>query len=247
MTLNQILPFVSSVIMLIFTLSVFQRYLVRRRLHFLFWAIGLAMFGAGSFAEAYFAVSGWSATIFFIWYLFGAALNAAWIGHGSLLLLVRKRWVHVLTGLLIVGSVIAAVLMVQALSKANAAAYVSGVPISEQYRNVMPPIGQGGTVRLTTPFFNIYGLLTLVGGALWSAWLFLRKQVLPNRVIGNVLIAAGALSIGFASALTRVGNGSFLYLGELVAAVLMYAGFVMAAAPGTEAEAAGAAQQATAA
>jgi hypothetical protein len=36
MTLNQILPFVSSVIMLIFTLSVFQRYLVRRRLHFLF-------------------------------------------------------------------------------------------------------------------------------------------------------------------------------------------------------------------
>ncbi len=244
MNLNQVLPFVSSVIMLIFTLSVFQRYLVRRRLHFLFWAIGLAMFGAGSFAEAYFAVSGWSATIFFIWYLFGAALNAAWIGHGSLLLLVRKRWVHVLTGLLIVGSVIAAVLMVQALSKSNVAAYVRGVPISEQYRNVMPPIKQGGLVRLTTPFFNIYGLLTLAGGALWSAWLFLRKQVLPNRVIGNVLIAAGALSIGLASALTRVGNGSFLYLGELVAAVLMYAGFIMAAAPGTEAEVA---QQAAAA
>lgn len=247
MSLNQILPFVSSVIMLIFTLSVFQRYLVRRRPHFLFWAIGLAMFGAGSFAEAYFAVSGWSATIFFIWYLFGAALNAAWIGHGSLLLLVRKRWVHVLTGLLIVGSVIAAALMVVAIGKSNPAAYVRGVPISEQYRNIMPAIGQGGTVRLTTPFFNIYGLLTLVGGALWSAWLFLRKQVLPNRVIGNVLIAAGALSIGFASALTRVGNGSFLYLGELVAAILMYAGFLMAAAPGTEAEVAGAPRQATAA
>lgn len=247
MGLNQILPFVSAAIMLVFTLSVFQRYLVRRRANFLFWAIGLAMFGAGSFAEAYFAVSGWSAPVFFVWYLFGAALNAAWIGHGSLLLLVRKSWVHVLTGLLILGSVVAAFLMVRALSLANPAAYVRGVPISEQYRSIMPPIAQGGTVRLTTPFFNIYGLVTLVGGALWSAWLFLRKQVLPNRVLGNVLIAAGALSIGFASALTRVGNGSFLYLGELVAAILMYAGFLMAAAPGTEAEVARQAQQAPAA
>ena len=49
----------------------------------------------------------------------------------------------------------------------------------------------GSPVRLTTPFFNIYGLLTLVGGAIWSAYLFWRKRVLPNRVIGNVLIAAG--------------------------------------------------------
>jgi hypothetical protein len=95
----------------------------------------------------------------------------------------------------------------------------------------MPPIEEGATVRLTTPFFNIYGLITLVGGALWSAWLFLRKRVLPNRVLGNVLIAAGALSIGFASTLTRLGVGGYLYLGELVAAVLMYAGFVLASAP----------------
>lgn len=32
----------------------------------------------------------------------------------------------------------------------------------------------GSAVRLTTPFFNIYGLLTLVGGALYSAYLFWR-------------------------------------------------------------------------
>jgi hypothetical protein len=70
----------------------------------------------------------------------------------------------------------------------------------------------------------------LVGGAIYSAFLFWRKRVLPNRVIGNVLIAAGALSIGFASSLARLGYGEYLYLGELVAAITMYAGFVMAAA-----------------
>jgi drug/metabolite transporter (DMT)-like permease len=100
----------------------------------------------------------------------------------------------------------------------------------------MPPIDQGATVRLTTPFFNIYGLITLVGGALYSAFLFLRKRVLPNRVLGNVLIAAGALSIGFASTLTRLGYGSLLYLGELVAAVLMYVGFRVAGAPAPQEE-----------
>jgi hypothetical protein len=55
-------------------------------------------------------------------------------------------------------------------------------------------------------------------------------------VVGNVLIAAGALSIGLASTLTRLGYGGYLYLGELVAALLMFAGFLMAAAPSTEAE-----------
>jgi hypothetical protein len=86
-------------------------------------------------------------------------------------------------------------------------------------------------VRLTTPFFNIYGLLTLVGGAIYSAFLFWRKRILPNRVVGNILIAAGALSIGFASSLTRLGSGQFLYLGELVAAVLMFSGFLIAGRP----------------
>jgi hypothetical protein len=231
-----ILPFVSTVIMIVFTVSVLERYLARRKLHFLFWGIGLAMFGAGSFAEAYFAVAGWSAPVFFIWYLFGAALNAGWIGHGTLLLLTRRRWVHVLTGLLLVGSLAAAFLMVQLMPRLDASAFDASLPISEQYRAIMPSIADGATVRLTTPFFNIYGLITLVGGALWSAWLFLKKQILPNRVVGNVLIAAGALSIGLASTATRLGYGQFLYLGELVAAALMYTGFRFAAAPATEAE-----------
>ena len=236
MTVQMVLPFLSTVIMVFFTVSVLERYLARRKLHFLFWGIGLAMFGAGSFAEAYFAAAGWSAPIFFVWYLFGAALNAGWIGHGTLLLLARRRWVHVFTALLVLGSLAATVLMVQMMPKLDAARFNPALAISEQYRDIMPSIADGAYVRLATPFFNIYGLVTLVGGALWSAWLFLRKQVLPNRVIGNGLIAAGALSIGLASTATRLGYGQYLYLGELIAAGLMYAGFRTAAAPATEAE-----------
>ncbi len=230
MSLNNVLPFVSTLIMFSFTVFVLQRYAVRRSPHFLFWGIGLAMFGAGSFAEAYLAIA-WNKWVFFIWYLFGAALNAGWIGQGTVYLLSRKKWVHVLTAILVLGSIITTVLMLQVMPKLDESQFTPSISIGEQYRFIMPSVQDGATVRLSTPFFNIYGLITLVGGALWSAFLFWRKRVLPNRVLGNVLIAAGALSIGFASTLTRLGYGSLLYVGELLAAILMFAGFLTAASP----------------
>lgn len=260
MLINQILPFFSTAIMGYFTVWVLQRYALRRAPQFLFWGIGLAMFTAGSFAEAYLSVV-WNRWVFFTWYLFGAALNAAWIGHGTLYLLVRKRWVNIVTGVLILGSLFTAYLMLQAMPKLDTGAFTIDKPVSEQYgtkvlkpgetapagaqtttttyrgeevtvvRGVLP---LGSPVRLTTPFFNIYGLLTLVGGAIWSAFLFWRKRIMPNRVIGNVLIAAGALLIGSASTLTRFGYGQFLYLGELLSAILMFAGFRFAARPQPE-------------
>lgn len=256
MSINHYLPFLSAIIMLVFTLYVFQRYSVRRAPHFLFWGIGLAMFGAGSFAEAYLALA-WSPVVFFMWYLFGAALNAAWIGHGTLYLLVRKKWVHGVTVLLVAGSLYAGYLMLQVMPRLDTGVFTTSKIISEQYGTKVIEDGEvpadaltatttyrgeevtikrgllplGATVRMTTPIFNIYGLLTLVGGAIWSALLFWRKRVLPNRVIGNVLIAAGALLIGGASTLTRLGYGQYLYLGELLSAILMFAGFRIAARP----------------
>src|SRR4030042_4124829 len=257
MSLNHILPFLSTAIMLGFTLWVLQRYVARRAPHFLFWGIGLAFFGAGSFAEAYLALS-WNRWVFFVWYLFGAALSAAWIGHGTLLLLIRKPWVRAVTAVLLIGSLFAPYLMLQVMPRLDESVFTTSRAISEQYgtkaldpgeaapagaetitttyrgqqvtavRGVLP---LGSPVRLTTPFFNIYGLLTLVGGAIYSAYLFWRKRVLPNRAMGNILIAAGALLIGTASTLTRLRYGQVLYLGELLSAVLMFVGFRVAARP----------------
>ena len=185
-------------------------------------------------------------------------MNAGWIGHGTLYLLVRKKWVHGVTAVLVIGSLYAGVLMLQAMPNLDSQVFTTSHPISEQYGTKVVDTGEtveggkltatqtyrgeeitvergllplGTPVRLTTPFFNIYGLLTLVGGAIYSSFLFWRKRVLPNRVMGNVLIAAGALSIGFASTLTRLGNGQFLYLGELISAILMFSGFMMAGKP----------------
>lgn len=262
MELNLILPFVTTLVMLVFTISVFRRWLFRRRDYFLFWGIGLGMFTAASFAEAYFAAAGWSSTIFFIWYFFGAVLTAAWIGHGTYLLLVRKSWRHVVTGVLLAASFGALVLMLGVMSNLDSSLFDRNLPLSEQYKTDVIEEGDpvpagaklvemehrgelvtakrgilplGAPIRTTTIFFNIYGTIMLVGGALWSSWLFLRKGVLPNRALGNVLIALGAILIASASTLTRLGVGDFLYVGELTAAILMYAGFTLAARPSEEA------------
>lgn len=257
MSINLILPFVSTFVMLVFVVSVLRRYVQSRKPHFLFWGIGLAMFGAGSFAEAFLALA-WSPWVFFMWYLFGAALNAAWIGHGTLYLLVRKKWVHIVTGILVLGSLWASILMLRTLPVLDSEIFTTEKAISEQYGTKVVEPGEevpegaqlevveyrgdtvtvargilplGTAVRLTTPFFNIYGLFTLVGGAIWSGFLFWRKRVLPNRVVGNVLIAVGALLIGFASTLTRLGYGQYLYLAELLSALIMFAGFLAASKP----------------
>lgn len=216
--------------MLVFAIAVLQRYFKRGSMHFLFWGVGLLMFSTASLAGAYLALS-WNRWVFCVWYFFGAALNAAWIGQGTLYLLFSRRRVVPLTALLVLGSLAAFALMMQVMPLIDESGFTTDAPISEQYSSIMPPAGAGATIRLVTPFFNVYGVTSLVGGALWSSYLFWRKGVLPNRVIGNVLIAIGALIVSFVSVLARMGFGAWMYLGEMLAAVMLFAGFLVAENP----------------
>lgn len=225
MPLHVLPAFGAAAIMLIFSALVLRRYITRRKLHFLFWGVGLLMFGLASLSEVYLSLR-WSTAVFVTWYLFGAILTAAWIGQGTLHLLFRRRWTRVVAGVLVIASFAAAVIMLNAVPDFELGNFSPGPPISEQYREILPR-----HVRLLTPAFNIYGTVAIVGGALWSSYLFWRKRVMPNRVIGNVLIAVGALVIASASTLTRAGFGQLLFVGELIAAVLMFAGFHIAGRP----------------
>ena len=86
-------------------------------------------------------------------------------------------------------------------------------------------------VRSLTPFFNLYGTLALIGGACWSAFIFWRKRVLLHRVIGNVLIAFGAILPAFGGTFSRFGIPGALYISELLGAILLFIGFWRATTP----------------
>ena len=224
--MTRVLPIGSAVIIAFFAVLVFRRYLQRGGTHLLVWGIGLTMFGIGSFSEAYSALA-WDPTIFRMWYLTGAILNAAWLGQGTVFLLSkRRRTARALLVLLIFGSVVATWLIFT--TPLNPTRFNPKETLSAQYREILP---RGATVRKLTPIFNIYGLLTLVGGALYSAWLLWRKEIVPHRVLGNLLIAIGALTLGFASVLVRLGLGDYLYVAELIAAIFIFSGFLLATSP----------------
>lgn len=220
----QVLPLLSAMVIVIFAILVFRRYARRGGAYLLVWGIGLTLFAVVSVAEVY-STTGWHPTVFRLWYLCGAVLAAAWLGQGTVLLLARhRRSVRVVTmALLVAGSMLAAYMAFTL--PLDSARFSPGLPLSAQYREILP---SGAALRRVTPIFNVYGTLTLVGGALYSAWLLLRKEMAAARVLGNVLIAAGGLSLALASTLVRLGLGDYLYVAELIAAVTMFAGFLLA-------------------
>ena len=219
--INSYLPFISSTVSFIFAAVVFQRYFERHRPQLLLWGIGMVFYGIGGFCEGFYGTFGWNDTIYRLWYLFGAILVAAWLGQGTVYLLAKKRWANTLMALLAIGSLYAAfkIFTAQLDPSLMTAGELSGHAI----------ITPG--VRILTPFFNLYGTVTLVGGAIWSAWIFWRKRVLLHRTIGNILIAVGAMSPAFGGAFSRFGLSGALYISELLGAIIMFLGFLRAITP----------------
>jgi hypothetical protein len=107
----------------------------------------------------------------------------------------------------------------------GASPFATSQPISEQYKEILT---RSGPTILLTILLNLYGTLGLVGGALYSAYLFWRKRVLANRLVGNILIAAGALMPATAGTFVQAGLVDWLYISELLGAILMFAGFIQA-------------------
>ncbi len=224
--LNTYIPLLSSVISFIFAFLVFKRYLARRGAYLLLWGIGLTFYGIGGFCEFYYGAFGWNDLVFRLWYLFGAILVAAWLGQGTLYLLAKRKWANALMILLALGSLYAVLRVFTAELDPNLVTTSVHTGSELSGHAIVTP-----GVRTLTPFFNLYGTIFLVGGALYSAWLFWRKRVLLHRTIGNVLIAVGAMMPAFGGTFSRMGVPAALYLGELFGVIIMFFGFVRATTP----------------
>jgi hypothetical protein len=221
------IPVLSTIVTFVFAAAVLRRYQRRRGTHLLMWGIGLVLFGLGTLSEVILSIT-FSGLVLKIWYLSGAMLTAAWLGQGTIWLLVRKPGVaRILTYMLAAISLLAIGLVMLAPLTPAAAGYDVSQPISAQYKDILT---RSSWIIILTIVLNIYGTICLVGGALYSAYLFLRKRVLLNRVIGNILIAAGALLPAMAGSLVARGLADMLYLSELFGVILMYLGFLQATA-----------------
>ncbi len=224
------LPILSTLVAFVFAAAVFGRYRQRGGVYLLLWAIGLLLFALGTLSEVILRLT-FQGFVLKLWYLAGAMLTPAWLGMGTVHLLVRKGNIaKALTWALAAVSVLALILVLRA--PVNPVPYDLGRPVSDQYGAILT---RSAPVILLTILLNLYGTLTLVGGAIYSAFLFWRKSILANRMYGNILIAAGALAPAMAGSFLRAGLVDLLYLSELVGGALMFIGFVLATSAKREA------------
>ncbi len=183
--------------------------------HVMWWMIGVILFGAGTLTEALTTLIGWQEPVFRAWYVAGALLGGAPLAQGTVYLLVGKRRADRLTVLLITYIAIASVFVIAtpldlSLVEPNR---LSGEVMEWQW------------VRLFSPLVNLYAVVFLVGGAIWSAVRYRRSGGARSRVTGNVLIAIGAILPGIGGGFARAGVVEVLYVAELVGLALIWAGY----------------------
>ena len=209
-----VIPLASSIVSVVFAVTVLDQFFARRKPYQLIWAIGLFMYFISTGTEFWVGTWGLNETIYRLWYLFGAIFVAAYLGMGTLYLLTPRRLAHIIMTILLVASLYATFRVFTADLDLTTLQYLSG--------RAMP---QG--VRLLTPFFNTFGTVALVGGAIYSAWVFWRRRFMPHRVVSNILIAVGAILPAFGGIHIRFGGTlQLFYLFELLGIIIIFTGFL---------------------
>jgi hypothetical protein len=180
-----------------------------REPQFAAWAAGLGAYAVASAALSWGAASGWSDSVFRVYYLFGGLLTAPLLGVGSLLL-TGRRWAAPV-GLVYLG------LSVGVAVAAPLTSPVAGdsIPEAQEHLDFFP-------ARLLAVLGNTLGTLAVVGVALLT---------IRRRPLGNALIVAGVAVAAAGSGLAGLGvaeTAAFI----AVAAVLLYVGFLQAGGRG---------------
>ncbi len=223
LSVSLVFSLITAAVSAVFAAVVLRRWWEKRRPHELAWGIGLLLYFLGALSQAVLAVT-WNPTFYALWYWAGAIAVAPWLGQGTVYLLVRRGSIARNVQMALVLVSLMTLPWALFLTPLNPAAWHPGVNLVAITNDIL----QKGGVRAFVPIMNIWGTVALVGGALYSARLFRRKQIMRNRMIGNWLIAAGALFPAFAGALIRLGVPELKYPGEMIGVILIFAGFVLA-------------------
>ncbi len=181
----------------------------------MWWMIGVGLYGLGTLTEALTTIFGWSEPVFRSWYIAGALLGAGPLAQGTVYLLLPRRIadrlaVALVTYVAIASAFVVATPLLYDLVEPNR---LSGVVMAWQW------------VRLFSPLVNLYAVVFLIGGAIWSAWKYWRQGDASSRVLGNVLIAVGAILPGIGGSFARAGVIEVLYVTELIGLLLIWAGY----------------------
>lgn len=210
------LPIASTLVAAAFAFVLYQHWQRNTSARYvLWWMIGISLYGLGTLTEALTTLFGWNEPVFRTWYIAGALLGGAPLAQGTVYLMLKRKTADRM-----------AVAIVTYI--AIASAFVVTTPL---HLDLVEPSRLSGEVmvwqwvRLFSPVVNLYAVIFLIGGAFWSAWKYRRTTGARSRVVGNVLIAAGAILPGIGGGFARAGTVEVLYVAELFGLALIWAGY----------------------
>jgi hypothetical protein len=210
------IPIVTTVLAVPFSLEIYRRYRQHPdRLHLLWWAAGVALYGVGTLTEALTTLVGWHEPVFRAWYISGALLGGAPLAQGTVYLLFSRRTAHTLAAILVTFITIAsAFVLLSPIDYSQVEAHrLTGRVLAWQW------------VRSFSPFVNTYAVIFLIGGAILSAVRYSGNPATRHRTWANALIATGAILPGIGGSATRFGYTEILYVTELVGLLFTWSGY----------------------
>jgi len=214
MTPVHYIPILTTVLSVLFALSLYRRWRQRNSPHLWWWAFGITTYGLGTAIESLITLSGNTILLTKLWYVAGAILGGYPLAQGSLYLSWPRRFANRLTAVSLTFVVVASILVL--LSPVQAAALEvtrpSGAILSWSW------------VRLLTPFINLYAVFFLIGGAITSAWRHYHDRGHFYRAAGNALIALGAILPGIGGSYAKAGMVEVLYVAECLGLITIWLG-----------------------
>lgn len=222
-------PLITSLVMMtvtgVFSFVVMRSWWQKRRPHLFAWGFGLTLYFIASVAQVWLKFE-WNPTVYRLWYWCGALMIPPWLGQGTVFLLVRRGSIakNSFAALILVSLMTFVWMFITPLTPP--VPWEAGSDLVVLTDTIMPPFS--GSVRAFVPITNGVGTLMLIGGAIYSARLFNRKQIMRNRVIGNWFIALGGILPASGGYFIRLGAPEFKYTGDLIGVILIFVGYLFA-------------------
>lgn len=216
-----IYPLIVAVVSLAFGGVVLSQWASRRRAHQLAWGVALFMAAVASFSFAGFLGNG-SELLFRLYYAFGGLLMAAYLGMGSLYLVLSKRLADLILAILVTVSAIGVALIL--------VAPVDTIALHQ----LQHTSGEGtnglkvGLWLLPVILLNTFGAVAVILVALYSAYKVWQRQAPARFFAANVTIAIGTGIISAAGSTGRLGlSPHYFWIIMTVGWVVIFAGFLL--------------------
>jgi hypothetical protein len=216
------LPLSVTVVGAVFAGVLLNRYINgKRRPHELVWGIAFLMFAIAAGSQVYAdALGAWTPLTARLFYLFGAILNVGYLGLGTVYLLFSKRVARVALILTLLLTAYAVYSTFTVPLNLSALANTQEVDWKLLFSVDIAP-------RILAGVFSGVGSILVIAGALWSAFVFWRKRIMKERMIGLILLAIGTFTVAFGGTVKGLlHNDDYLYPTMAIGVVIMFMGYL---------------------